>query len=63
MNGYTLTLTAFLLIGGSLGDRFGTRKVYLTGIVWFTLARRQEEPLPQDSAGGTGDDYQVAGQD
>jgi MFS family permease len=38
MNGYTLTLTAFLLIGGSLGDRFGRRKVYLIGIVWFTLA-------------------------
>jgi EmrB/QacA subfamily drug resistance transporter len=37
-NGYTLTLTAFLLIGGSLGDRFGRRQVYLTGIVWFTLA-------------------------
>src|SRR5689334_20924944 len=28
MNGYTLTLAAFLLIGGSLGDRFGRRKVY-----------------------------------
>jgi MFS family permease len=26
MNGYTLTLAAFLLIGGSLGDRFGRRK-------------------------------------
>ena len=38
MNGYTLALTAFLLIGGSLGDRFGRRKVYLIGIVWFTLA-------------------------
>ncbi len=38
VNGYTLTLAAFLLIGGSLGDRFGRRKVYLTGIVWFALA-------------------------
>ena len=27
MNGYTLTLAAFLLTGGSLGDRFGKRKV------------------------------------
>ena len=27
MTGYTLTLAAFLLIGGSLGDRFGRRKV------------------------------------
>jgi EmrB/QacA subfamily drug resistance transporter len=38
MNGYTLTLAAFLLIGGSLGDRFGRRKVYLIGVVWFALA-------------------------
>src|SRR5438094_8728742 len=38
ITGYTLTLAAFLLIGGSLGDRFGRRKVYLIGIVWFALA-------------------------
>jgi EmrB/QacA subfamily drug resistance transporter len=38
MTSYILALTAFLLIGGSLGDRFGRRKVYLTGIVWFALA-------------------------
>src|SRR5262249_60017508 len=37
-NGYTLTLAAFLLVGGSLGDRFGRRKVYLIGIVWFAVA-------------------------
>lgn len=38
MSGYTLTLVAFLLLGGSLGDRIGRRRVYLIGIVWFALA-------------------------
>jgi EmrB/QacA subfamily drug resistance transporter len=38
MTSYLLTLAALLLIGGSLGDRFGRRKVYLIGIVWFALA-------------------------
>ena len=38
MTSYILTLAAFLLIGGSLGDRFGRRRVYLLGIVWFALA-------------------------
>jgi MFS family permease len=28
MTSYILTLAAFLLIGGSLGDRFGRRKVW-----------------------------------
>jgi EmrB/QacA subfamily drug resistance transporter len=36
--GYTLTLAAFLLIGGSLGDKYGRRRVYLAGIVWFAVA-------------------------
>jgi EmrB/QacA subfamily drug resistance transporter len=38
VTGYGLTLAAFLLIGGSLGDRFGRRRVYLIGVVWFALA-------------------------
>ena len=38
MSGYTLTLAAFLLIGGSLGDHFGRRKVYSIGIIWFAVA-------------------------
>jgi EmrB/QacA subfamily drug resistance transporter len=38
MTSYILTLAAFLLIGGSLGDRFGRRRVYLLGVVWFALA-------------------------
>ena len=35
VNGYTLTLASLILIGGSLGDRFGRRRIFLVGIVWF----------------------------
>ncbi|MEV4415020.1 MFS transporter [Catellatospora sp. NPDC049609] len=38
INGYTLTLAAFVLLGGALGDHFGRRRVFLTGVVWFTVA-------------------------
>jgi EmrB/QacA subfamily drug resistance transporter len=38
VNGYTLTLASLMLIGGSLGDRFGRRRVFLLGIVWFAAA-------------------------
>ncbi|HEX2902376.1 MAG TPA: MFS transporter, partial [Jatrophihabitans sp.] len=35
---YTLTLAAFILIGGSLGDRLGRRRIFIVGIVWFAAA-------------------------
>ena len=35
---YTLTLAALILIGGSLGDRYGRRRVFVIGIVWFAVA-------------------------
>lgn len=35
---YALFLAALLLIGGSLGDRYGRRKVFAAGIVVFTAA-------------------------
>ena len=35
--GYVLTLSAFLLLGGALGDRYGRRRVFLIGVVWFAL--------------------------
>ncbi|MFG1760987.1 MFS transporter [Micromonospora echinofusca] len=38
VNGYLLMLAAFVLLGGALGDRFGRRRVFLVGVVWFTLA-------------------------
>jgi EmrB/QacA subfamily drug resistance transporter len=38
VNGYTLTLASLILLGGSLGDRFGRRRVFIIGTIWFTLA-------------------------
>ncbi|MEQ3551949.1 MFS transporter [Pseudonocardia nematodicida] len=38
VNGYTLTLAGLILLGGSLGDRFGRRRIFLIGVVWFALA-------------------------
>jgi EmrB/QacA subfamily drug resistance transporter len=35
---YTLTLAGLILLGGSLGDRLGRRRVFLIGVVWFALA-------------------------
>ncbi len=38
LNGYTLTLASFILLGGSFGDRFGRRKVFVAGAVGFAVA-------------------------
>jgi EmrB/QacA subfamily drug resistance transporter len=38
VTGYSLTLSSLLLLGGSLGDRFGRKRVFLVGIVWFSVA-------------------------
>jgi len=35
---YTLFLAALLLLGGSLGDHFGRRKIYAIGVALFALA-------------------------
>jgi EmrB/QacA subfamily drug resistance transporter len=38
VNGYTLALSALLLVGGALGDRYGRRRVFVVGVAWFMLA-------------------------
>src|SRR4051812_11688717 len=38
LDAYLVTLTALVLLGGSLGDRFGRRRVFLLGLTAFTVA-------------------------
>ncbi|HZC27072.1 MAG TPA: DHA2 family efflux MFS transporter permease subunit, partial [Actinopolymorphaceae bacterium] len=38
VDGYLLTLSALLLLGGVLGDRYGRRRVFTIGLVAFTVA-------------------------
>jgi EmrB/QacA subfamily drug resistance transporter len=38
ISGYTLALASLILLGGSLGDRYGRRRVFLVGVAWFALA-------------------------
>jgi Major Facilitator Superfamily len=38
VSGYTLTLASLILLGGALGDRFGRRRIFVIGSVWFAVA-------------------------
>jgi EmrB/QacA subfamily drug resistance transporter len=38
LNAYMLALASLILLGGSLGDRFGRRRVFLLGTGWFAAA-------------------------
>ena len=38
LNGYLLTLASLILLGGSLGDRYGRRRIFVFGIGVFRLA-------------------------
>jgi EmrB/QacA subfamily drug resistance transporter len=38
VDAYLVTLTAFLLFGGALGDRFGRKRIFVLGLVSFTVA-------------------------
>ena len=38
VNAYALTLAALILLGGSLGDHLGRRRVFVWGVVWFAVA-------------------------
>ncbi|HEX7166606.1 MAG TPA: MFS transporter [Acidimicrobiales bacterium] len=38
LTGYLLSLASLILVGGALGDRYGRRKVFVVGTVWFAGA-------------------------
>jgi EmrB/QacA subfamily drug resistance transporter len=38
LNGYLLSLASLILLGGSLGDRYGRRRIFVFGIGVFTVA-------------------------
>ncbi|CAN5275420.1 MFS transporter [soil metagenome] len=38
VNGYLLMLASLMLLGGSLGDRYGQRRVFIAGLCGFTVA-------------------------
>lgn len=38
ITGYTLTLASLILLGGALGDRYGRRRIFVIGVVWFAIA-------------------------
>lgn len=37
VNAYLLTLAGLILLGGALGDRYGRRRVFVVGVVWFAV--------------------------
>jgi EmrB/QacA subfamily drug resistance transporter len=38
VDAYTLTLAGLLLLGGTLGDSYGRRRMFVAGTVWFAVA-------------------------
>lgn len=38
ITGYTLSLASLILLGGVAGDRFGRRRIFLVGTIWFTVS-------------------------
>jgi len=38
LTGYLLALASLILLGGALGDRFGRRRIFVIGTIWFAAA-------------------------
>ncbi|WP_217552317.1 MFS transporter [Streptomyces sp. GbtcB6] len=49
VNAYMLTLAGLILLGGSLGDHYGRRKIFVLGVVWFAAASLMCGLAPNDA--------------
>jgi EmrB/QacA subfamily drug resistance transporter len=50
LNGYLVTLSSLILLGGSLGDLFGRKRVFQAGVVVFAVASVACALAPNDAA-------------
>jgi MFS family permease len=59
VNAYTLAFAVLLLTGAALGDRFGRRKVFATGLVIFAISVKARSsvnpPAIKDLSGSSAD--------
>ena len=51
---YSLLLSALLLLGGSLGDRYGRRRIFATGVALFMADGRVTNQVFAGRANGSG---------
>ncbi len=54
VNGYLLTLGSLILVGGSLGDLYGERRVFALGVVGFGVASLAARARAQHRRAGRG---------
>ena len=47
VNAYTLAFAAGIITAAALGDKFGRRRMYVTGLLLFTAARDKRRLLPR----------------
>ncbi len=38
VTGYTLSMAALILLGGTLGDQYGRRRIFSIGVAWFAVS-------------------------
>src|SRR5690349_9382659 len=50
VNAYTLTFAVLLVTGAALGDRFGRRRLFVTGLSLFTVASAAAALAPTTGA-------------